>query len=232
MEQLNYAIEWVIIFVLSATLHEGAHAFAAKIGGDLTAYFAGQVSFNPMAHIKRHPFGMLILPFISAFVFGWPFGFASVPYDPVWANNNPKKAAGMAAAGPAANLMLIIICVIVIKVGIAAGFFFEPDFVTFTSIVDAGQNQITNGVAVFLSMMLIVNLILFVLNLLPLPPLDGSGIFSLFLPEQIARKYRLYISNPAFGFIGLLVAWQVINPIIQAAFSWTINTIYWGAHFR
>jgi Zn-dependent protease len=232
VETVILAIEWVIIFVLSATLHEGAHALAAKQGGDSTAYSAGQVSLNPLAHIQRQPFGMLVFPFISSLLMGWPFGYASAPYDPRWAFANPRKAALMAAAGPAANLLIVIVCGIAIKSGISVGVFYAPSSVELTRIVDPAAGRVWSGFAAFLSMTFNLNLIMFVLNLIPLPPLDGSSIVSLFLPQNAARKYWTAIRNPSFGFIGLLLAWQVINPLINIAFPWTLNLLYWGANFH
>src|SRR5450830_1633110 len=180
MENVVFAIEWVIIFILSATVHEGAHALAAKKGGDLTAYAGGQASLNPLAHIERQPLGMLVFPFISSLVMGWPFGYASIPYDPAWAHKHPRKAAWMAAAGPAANLLLVIVCGIAIKIGIGAGVFHEPSSAGFINIVDTSQGRVWTGLATFTSMMFSLNLIMLVLNLIPLPPLDGSNIVSLF----------------------------------------------------
>jgi len=232
MDNFVYAIEWVIIFILSATLHEGAHALAAKKGGDLTAYAGGQVSLNPLVHIERQPLGMLVFPLISSLILGWPFGYASVPYDPLWAYKNPKKAAWMAAAGPAANLLMVIVCGIAIKIGIGAGVFYEPASVHFMSIVDPAAGRIWTGLSTFLSMMFSLNLIMLALNLIPLPPLDGSNIVSLFLPENTARNYWSIVTKPGFGFIGLFIAWQVINPIINFAFPWAMNLLYWGEQFR
>jgi Zn-dependent protease len=231
MENIYYAIEWVIIFIISATLHEGAHALAAKKGGDLTAYASGRVSLNPLVHIARQPLGMLVFPFISSLIMGWPFGYASIPYNPIWAYNNPRKAAWMAASGPAANLLLVISCGIAIKIGLNAGFFLAPNSIGLTSIVDAANGRILTGLATFLSMMFSLNLIMLALNLIPLPPLDGSSIVSLFLPMNAARNYWSIVTKPAFGFAGLLIAWQIIDPMIKFAFPWAINLLYWGAKF-
>src|SRR5512139_3777627 len=104
---LIYAPLWVVFFIFSATVHEAAHAWAAKRGGDLTAYQGGQVSLGPWPHIRREPFGMVVLPVLSLALAGWPFGFASTPYAPVWADRHPRRAALMALAGPAANLALV-----------------------------------------------------------------------------------------------------------------------------
>ena len=79
MPELADAILFYVVFLFSTTLHEAAHAWVAKLGGDLTAYHGGQVSLDPMPHIRREPFGMVILPLLSAVTTGWPFGFASAP---------------------------------------------------------------------------------------------------------------------------------------------------------
>src|SRR5215217_6143925 len=103
MPDVADAIIYYIVFLFSTTLHEAAHAWAAKRGGDLTAYHGGQVSLSPVPHIRREPFGMLVLPLASSLLTGWPFGYASAPYDREWARREPRKAAWMALAGPAAN---------------------------------------------------------------------------------------------------------------------------------
>jgi Zn-dependent protease len=232
MQEMAYALGWVVVFILSATVHEAAHAWAAMAGGDPTAYAGGQVSFNPVPHIKREPFGMLVLPLLSAFLIGWPFGYASSPYDPAWAYKYPRKAAWMALAGPAANLLMVVAGAGLIKLGILAGVFAWPVSVDFTHVVDGGSSGIWFGLSVFLSMMFTLNLILFILNLLPLPPLDGSGIVSLFLKEDSARAYRKWVSNPLFGFIGILLAWQVFSPLFDRAFPLVLNLLYPGSHFQ
>jgi Zn-dependent protease len=230
-DNVYYALAWYFVFVISVTFHEAAHAWAAKRGGDLTAYAGGQVSLNPWPHIKREPWGMLILPLIACFLIGWPFGYASTPLDPVWAYKNPKKAAWMSAAGPATNLVLALVAVLVIKIGILTGFFTMPDSVNLHHMVDAGGKMA--GFGVIISMLFNLNLILVVLNLIPLPPLDGSGIVALFLPENTARNYQRIIHNPAFGLVGLLVAWFVISPLFNWIFIQVINyIIYPGAFFH
>src|SRR4030095_17150020 len=80
---LTNALVYYVVFLLSTTLHEAAHAWAAARGGDLTAYHGGQVSLDPIPHIRREPFGMLILPLISALATGCPFGYASAPFDQI-----------------------------------------------------------------------------------------------------------------------------------------------------
>ena len=111
-----------VAFLFSVTLHEAAHAWAAQRGGDLTAYLGGQVSVDPIPHIRREPFGMVVLPLISLAIFNFPFGFASAPYDPVWARNHPRRAAWMALAGPAANLLLVLVAALIIRFAVEADF--------------------------------------------------------------------------------------------------------------
>ena len=224
---IAYPIAWVVLFILSATVHEAAHAWVARRGGDSTAYAGGQVSLNPLPHIKRQPWGMVVFPLISSFLLGWPFGFASTPYNPSWAHQHPRRAAWMAAAGPLANLAIVILCMAVVRLGMLNGMLLAPESAGFKHIVDAGFGP--PGVSVIISMLFTLNLVLFVLNLLPLPPLDGSGIVSLFLPDDAARKYTSIISNPSFGFIGFLLAWQVFNPIFEVVFLGAINLLYWPA---
>jgi hypothetical protein len=91
---------WYVVFLFSTSLHEASHAWAAQRGGDPTAYLAGQVSLDPRPHIRREPFGMVFLPLFTAVTSGWPIGFASAPYDPLWAAAHPRRAAWMSLAGP------------------------------------------------------------------------------------------------------------------------------------
>ncbi len=108
MDRALDGLVWYVVFLFSTSLHEAAHAWAAQRGGDPTAYLGGQVSLDPRPHIRREPFGMLLLPLFTAVTSGWPIGYASAPYDPVWAANHPRRAAWMSLAGPAANLLLVL----------------------------------------------------------------------------------------------------------------------------
>src|SRR5690242_2145163 len=139
---------YYVVFLLSTTVHEAAHAWAAKLGGDLTAYHGGQVTLNPMPHIRREPFGMVVLPLISVLISGWPFGFASAPYDPNWAMRYPRRAGWMALAGPGANLLLVLVSGIAIRVGVASGHFFAPvSIANFAHVVGSDVGGVWPGVA-------------------------------------------------------------------------------------
>ncbi len=231
MPDLASGLVYYIVFLFSTTLHEAAHAWAAKRGGDLTAYRGGQVSLDPRPHIRREPFGMVVLPLISVVLSGWPFGFASAPYDPQWAMRHPKRAALMALAGPASNLLLALISFAAIRIGVAAGVFFPPSSIRFGHIVGA-HGGAWEGVAFLVSVFLCLNLLLGALNLLPLPPLDGSGAVPLLLSDRATARYQQFIwGRPALAWIGLLVAWQLFDQIINPIFLLVVNLLYPGVTY-
>lgn len=213
---------YYLVFLFSTTVHEAGHAWAAKFGGDLTAYHGGQVSLDPRPHIRREPFGMVILPLLSTLVSGWPFGFASAPYDPHWAMRHPKRAAWMALAGPAANLVLILIAVLCIRLGVFAGVFHAPATASFGHLVGAEPNSMWAAMGFNLSVLFSLNLVLACLNIFPLPPLDGSGVIMFLMSRATANKYQeLLWSNQMLSIAGMLVAWK--------AFDWIFDPIFWAA---
>jgi len=220
---------WYVAFLFSFTAHEASHAMVAMKGGDLTAYHGGQVTLNPIPHIMRSPFGTVLVPIISFAMAGWMIGWASAPYDPNWAKNYPRRAAWMAAAGPAANLVILIAAFIFIKIGLAEGVFQKPESLTsFTGIVvaDAG---VWVGVAKLLSVFLILNLILLVFNLLPLPPLDGGSVVTLFMSEQAALKFTGFLSQPMYSFLGIVIAWRILPYIFWPIWIFVRSFLYGGA---
>ena len=97
------ALVFYVVFVFSVTFHEAAHAYVAMRGGDLTAYHGGQVSLSPLPHMRREPIGMLVLPIVTTLWSGMPFGFASAPYDPAWAERHPRRAPGPAPSPDASS---------------------------------------------------------------------------------------------------------------------------------
>ena len=135
MPDLASAFIYYIVFLFSTTLHEAAHAWAAKLGGDLTAYHGGQVTLDPRPHIRREPFGMVILPLLSVVTSGWPLGFASAPFDPQWALRYPRRAGWMALAGPGANLLLMLIAGLALRIGLTIGLFTAPASIGFDHLV-------------------------------------------------------------------------------------------------
>src|ERR1700741_5100996 len=89
-ELLALGFTWYVAFLFSTTCHEAAHALAAKIGGDDTASVGGQVSLNPVPHIQREPWGMVVFPILSLILTHNLFGWASAPYDSILELGDPR----------------------------------------------------------------------------------------------------------------------------------------------
>ena len=232
MDHLSDGLVYYVAFLFSVTVHEAAHAWAAKLGGDLTAYHGGQVSLDPRPHIRREPIGMVALPVISTLVSGWPFGFASAPYDPEWALRYPKRAGWMAVAGPASNLLIAVACLIVIYCGVAAGVFYAPDSIGFSSVVATDLGGAWPALTFVLSVFFCLNLMMACLNMIPLPPLDGSAAVLLFLSDEKARQYQQFLGvSEGFAMMGLVVAWQVFDVIFDPLFLAVVNMIYPGVTY-
>ena len=212
-EFLVMGLGWYAVFLIAITCHEAAHAWAAYRLGDPTAYFAGQVTLNPGPHIEREPIGTILMPILSYWRMGVMLGWASAPYDPYWATRYPRRALAMAMAGPAANLILAVISGLVLRASFHAGWLGEQDPVTFFWSLEGLPATAMQRVVFLFWIMFQLNLILFVFNLLPLPPLDGSAIWPLVLtPGQLARYYE-FRAQPAFVLIGLFVAWGVFPKV-------------------
>jgi len=227
MDQLIVTLPlWYVAFLLSTTCHEAAHALVAKWGGDPTAYYEGQVSLDPTPHIRREPFGMVLIPIISFFINqgGWMIGWASAPYDPYWAMRHPKRAGAMALAGPAANFLLVLVAAAAVHIGIAAGWF-SPGRLSFAGIVAAADGGKSAG-SMFVSVLFSLNLLLGTLNLLPVPPLDGSGAVGLFVGDDLARRWQTAMQNRTYALMGLIVAWLVIGKVFYYVFDWSVQALY------
>jgi Zn-dependent protease len=207
-ELLAMGFIWYIAFLFSTTCHEAAHALAAKIGGDDTAFIGGQVSLNPVPHIQREPWGMVVIPIISLIATHSLFGWASAPFDRNWERRYPRRAAWMALAGPATNYTLMLIAAAALRVGWAQHWLHvnsetgNPDFAS--SILGA-----------FFSL----NLLLGTFNLLPVPPLDGSTAIMLFMGEKRSQRYLDWLRGNSYATVGVLVgifAFQYIYRPIEA----------------
>ncbi len=215
---MDSIIQGIAIYALpvifAITLHEAAHGYVAKHYGDLTAYAQGRVSLNPMRHIDL--IGTIIVPLVlfvfskmtmgAGFLFGWakpvPVNFGNL--------RRPKRdMLWVAAAGPGANLLMALLWALVIKLGLAM-----PER-------DLARPMMLMGFAGIK-----INAILLILNLLPLPPLDGGRIAVSLLPHRIA--YRFSQIEP-YGFMILLfllftgVLGAVIGPFIMI----TIKMVAW-----
>ncbi|MCE5229473.1 site-2 protease family protein [bacterium] len=222
---------WYLVFVFSTTLHEAAHALVAWKLGDPTAYHGGQVTLDPRPHMKREPWGMIWIPLLTFMINKtWMIGWASAPYDPEWAWRYPKRAAWMALAGPASNLLLVIISFILIRIGLNAGVFYAPMSIDFTNAI--GAQGPWQGIALLLSVMFSLNLVLFVFNLLPLPPMDGSAALPLILSENATQAWMILMRQPAVMLIGMIAAWNGFGYIFRPIFLTLINLLYPGSYYR
>jgi Zn-dependent protease len=182
-----------IVFLFSTTCHEASHALVAKWGGDSTAALNGQVTLNPIPHIRREPWGMVVIPILAFLFTRGMIGWASAPFDPSWERRYPKRAALMALAGPAANFILMLIGAAGLRIGSAVGWLHwrpggPPDFAIVTLYV-----------------LFSLNLLLGVFNLLPLAPLDGSTGIMIFMSESTAQRYLDWLRESSYARLGLLV---------------------------
>jgi Zn-dependent protease len=226
-QTLAMGVIWYIAFLFSTTCHESAHALVAKWGGDPTAFHGGQVSLNPIPHIRREVFGTVIVPIISYATAGWMIGWASAPYDPAWAQRYPKRAARMALAGPCANFLLMLGSAAAIRTGMASGAFHAPQSLTFTRIAEASApGGFAALAATFLSILFVLNLLLGTFNLLPIPPLDGNTGITLLMSERNALRFLDFTQNGGFGWIGLFLAWTVFDRIFPHVFLTAVNLLY------
>jgi Zn-dependent protease len=228
---LILGVIWYIVFLFSTTCHEGAHSLIAKLGGDSTAFHGGQVTLNPLPHIRREPFGLVVVPILSYFVAHWMIGWASAPYDPEWQARYPRRAAWMALGGPAANFSLVLLSAIAIRAGIFFQVFGMPDSVSFTHVVEPIGPGIAGFAATFLSIVFVLNLLLGTFNLLPVPPLDGNTGITLFMNGETALRFLNWSRSQGFGMIGLLLAWYVYDKMFPYIFRFALAALYPGSHW-
>jgi len=192
-----------MVFLFSTTCHEASHALVAQIGGDTTAALGGQVSLNPIPHIKRSPFGMVVFPLLSFFISGGGMiGWASAPYDPLWERRHPRRSGWMALAGPAANFTLMFLAVIAIRAGREFQWFHRDP-------VSGAQSLL----GITLSVVFSLNLLLGTFNLLPVPPLDGSTGIMVFMSERTAQSYLDKIRGSNYALAGILVGLYVFREV-------------------
>lgn len=193
---------WALPVLFAITLHEVAHGWAARALGDPTAARLGRLSLNPIRHVD--PIGTLVVPGVLLALGGFMFGWAKAV--PVNMNNLRKPRQHMALvalAGPGANLVMAIGWAVVFKVSVAMAL--DGPWLYLRYAAAAGM---------------LINLILMVLNLLPMPPLDGGRVLAGLVPEPIARRldaverwgFVILIALLATGVLG-----KVLAPLLQLA---------------
>ncbi|MDN5752759.1 MAG: site-2 protease family protein [Nitrosospira sp.] len=209
---MNSFIQTIAIYALpvifAITLHEAAHGYVAKHFGDLTAYAQGRVSLNPIRHID--PVGTILLPVLTLLLGGILFGWAKpVPVN-FSALRDPKQdMLWVALAGPGANLFMALLWALVIKLGAAL-----PESDLARPMILMGEAGIK------------INVILMVLNLLPLPPLDGGRIAASLLPDRMANSFAK-IEPYGFMILLLLLITGVLGAIIGPFINVTIKMMIW-----
>ena len=184
----------LVILIFSAILHEIAHGFVAERLGDPTARLAGRLTLDPRKHID--PFMSILLPLILI-VSGSPviFGAAKpVPVDPFNLREGRKDLALVSLSRPLTNIFIAVVVSLIIKIMFLIN---GPLFLS--------ENSFLPSVYFILHMIARLNLLLAVFNLLPIPPLDGSKIFALLLPEKEANAYMSISGIGIFIIFFLLV---------------------------
>ncbi len=228
-ETVAFGFLWYFAFLFSTTCHEASHALAARLGGDDTAYQGGQLTLNPLPHIEREPWGMVVIPLVSYFMFGWMMGWASAPYDPYWADRHPRRAALQSLAGPAANFTLMFLATLGIWAGVHFGYFQPPEQAGIGGthgVAQAVNPEQFGFLAALLGMFFVLNLILGTFNLIPVPPLDGHAGITLLLPRRQALSVLQYGRDKSIHLLGTLLAWYVYSKIVQQIFFAGLKILY------
>jgi len=183
MNQVLDIIFQILILIFSVVIHEVSHGAVAYAMGDSTAKDEGRLTLNPISHLD--PFGSIILPLITYLGGGFIFGWAKpVPYNPLYLRNQKYGPALVGAAGPLSNVIVATVFGLLIRFSETLSL--PPQFL-----------QISVSIAV-------LNLILAVFNLIPIPPLDGSKVLFALLPSG-ETSMRLQAFFEQYGFILLLV---------------------------
>jgi Zn-dependent protease len=182
-----------------------------------------------MPHIRRSPIGMVVVPILTYIQLGWMVGFASVPFNPDWGRSHPRRQAFMSLAGPCANLILAAIALGAIRALLAAHVFQYAEGAASAQYVEAvhgGAHSPLGALAFGLGVMLKLNVVLFLFNLIPVPPLDGAGVLSGFFPDSLGSLYDRMRQSPAFELLGLLLAWYLFPYVARPAFGLVSNLLY------
>jgi Zn-dependent protease len=207
----------IFVVLFAITVHEASHGWAALKKGDPTAYQLGRITLNPIPHID--PIGTILLPLMLIIMGAPPFGWAKpVPVNPLNLKNPRKDNILISAAGPASNLAVAFIAFLVIKLLITL----DPSLIYARGI---GFNNLLSPIKIILEATVLINVILAFFNLIPIPPLDGSGIVMGLISEEAAEKYEL-IRPYGFFILILLIMTGVINRILGVVIQIVYSFLY------
>jgi len=191
------AVIGIVILILSVVVHEVSHGYAAQALGDPTARLAGRLTLNPLKHLD--PIGSIVVPLITWFSGGFIFGWAKpVPYNPYNLRKGKWSEAYVALAGPLSNIALATVFGLLIRFG--GGAFSGTVLTVFATIV-------------------LINIILAIFNLIPVPPLDGSKVLFAALPPHLFHVRGLL---ERWGFVLIIIVilflWKFLTPLVAALF--------------
>lgn len=185
----------VAILIMSVVIHEVSHGYAALMQGDVTAKYAGRLTMNPIKHLD--PFGSVILPILMSLIPGGIiFGWAKpVPYNPYNLRNKRWGELIVAIAGPISNIIIAAVFGALIR---------------FSEVLGLGQSFVQLSLTV-----VIINVVLAIFNMMPIPPLDGSKIFFALAPRYTDRLKRA-LDNYSIIILVLFIffVWRLISPLI------------------
>jgi len=209
LSTVQFAAIAILPLLFGITLHEVAHGWMAKRLGDKTALMMGRLTLNPLKHID--PVGTILVPGLLMLAGGAIFGWAK-PVPVTWQNlGNPKRDMALVAlAGPMANLGMAFIWALIARLGILLGAVSPWASVPMILMGKVG---------------IVLNLVLMVLNLLPLPPLDGGRIMTSLLPGPLSYRFSRIEPYGFFILIALLmtgVLWTLLGPpvsVLERLFS-------------
>jgi len=194
---------YALPILLAITVHEAAHAYAAKRCGDATAFMLGRMTLNPLKHID--PLGTVLLPLVCLLLGGFIFGWAKpVPVNFGALKHQRSGTFWVAAAGPLANLGMAILWTLLLKLAMLM------------------QNSYSEPLALMSQAGMMINVMLMALNLLPILPLDGGRIVESLLPRRLAWQYSRIEPYGMWVLIALLalnLLSPLLNPLVQLAYG-------------
>jgi Zn-dependent protease len=212
----GFVIIWFVVFLFSLSFHEAAHAWTSEKFGDDTGRLQGRITLNPLHHID--PIGTIVFPLIMMFTSVPLLGWAKpVQTNPLLWRDKTRANISVSAAGPISNFILMAIAFITMKVLIISGVLtLNSKIRTIYEVFgpSAGQPAFVQPLAMFLCVMLMLNLALGVFNLIPIPPLDGSHVLEELLPYEMSRAYE---QIRPYGFLLLILLLYVgaLNYIFE-----------------